>query len=72
MNGESCKVCRYAIQDKSQVREAFICVRFPPSAFPIGANGGMNVVAVHPPVQPHGWCGEFAHAPVVLGKLDTR
>lgn len=53
---ESCKYCRGAIvQGPLQL----YCAIRAPQAVPIPAQGGMQILAILPPLPPTRWCGEW-------------
>jgi hypothetical protein len=59
-----CKGCIYSSpMNALQIPPQLICRRYPPSVIPhaAGPRGGVAVTGFFPPVQPDGWCGEFAY-----------
>lgn len=50
-----CEKCTFSHREGTQLQ----CRRIPPTAFAMPGNGGVIVIAAHPPVKPDGLCGEF-------------
>lgn len=64
-----CSLCEYSKEMQmapTDLRRVWVCKRFPPVPVAIPQRTGINISAMHPPVEPTSFCYEFKHSPAKM------